>query len=102
MAGKNIFTPLLKKIPKPFKNRYVLFLTFFFAWMVFFDKHNVYTNLRLQKIVNQLEEDKNYYGKKIKEAEEERLRQNVNREKFAREKYFMKKPNEDVFIYVEE
>lgn len=102
MAGNNFLSPILKKIPKPFRNKYILLLVFFFAWMTFFDSHDILTNWRLQKIVDDLEEDKDYYSKKIEDAKQERLEQNVNKEKFAREKYYMKKPGEDVFIYVEE
>ncbi len=102
MAGNNFLSPILKRIPKQFRNKYFLLLMFFFAWLTFFTNRDILTNYRLQKIVNSLEEDKEYYTKKIEEAEQERLEQNVNKEKFAREKYYMKKPGEDVFIYVKE
>lgn len=102
MAGNNFLSPILNKIPKPFRNKYFLLLTFFFAWITLFTDRDILTNWRLQKIVNNLEEDKEYYTKKIEEAKQERLEQNVNKEKFAREKYYMKKPGEDVFIYVKE
>ncbi|MCI5080992.1 MAG: hypothetical protein MRY78_04840 [Saprospiraceae bacterium] len=99
---KNPFQPLLDKIPVPFRNRYFVALVLFVAWMVFFDKHDMLTQWRLQNSVEKLEEDKVYYSKKIKEAQQERLDLDVNKEKFAREKYYMQKQNEDVFIIVKD
>ena len=66
--------------------------------MVFFDRSDILTQWRLQNSVEKLEEDKVYYSKKIKEAQQERLDLEVNKEKFAREKYYLQKQNEDVFI----
>jgi cell division protein DivIC len=103
MAGKN--TPwrlLLEQIPTPLRNKYFVVLALFFAWMIFFDRHDFITQWRLQNSVNQMEEKKETYTEQIKEAKKERLDLEVNKEKFAREKYYMKKSNEDVFIIEEE
>lgn len=101
-ANGNPLQPLLDQIPKPFRNRYFLVLVLFFAWMVFVDKHDVLTQWRLQKSVKTLEADMEYYKEKVEEAKQDRLDLEINREKFAREKYYMKKKDEDVFIIVEE
>jgi len=98
---KNPLQPLLDRVPKPFRNRYILVLMFFFVWMVFVDKHNLWTQIRLQRTVNKMHEDREMYKEKIEEAKQERLDLEVHKEKFAREQYFMKKRGEDVFIIEE-
>lgn len=91
-----------RKLPAPIRNKYFLTAVAFIAFMVFFDRHDILTQLRLQRSVNKLESDKVFYEEKIEEAMEERLDMEVNQERFARERYFMQKNNEDVFIIVEE
>lgn len=98
MASNNPFQPLLDRVPAPFRNRYFLALVIFVGWLIFFDKHDVLTQWKLQRTVNKLEQDKDYYSKEIKRAEQKRLDLEVNKEKYAREQYYMKKDNEEVFI----
>ena len=93
---------VLQRIPAPLRNKYFLVLAIFFAWMIFFDRHDFITNWRLQRSVDQMEMEKKEYTEKIEEAKKDRLELEVNKEKFAREKYYMKKSNEDVFIIEEE
>jgi len=100
--GRNPLQPLLELIPAPLRNKYFIVLALFFGWMIFFDKHDFLTVWRLQRTVDKLELDKEYYSKKIEESERERADLEENKEKFAREKYYMKKSDEDVFIIVEE
>ncbi|GJM34304.1 MAG: hypothetical protein DHS20C18_33050 [Saprospiraceae bacterium] len=101
-ANNNPLQSLLEQIPPPLRNRYFLVLAVFFAWMIFMDRHDFLTQWKLQKMVNKLEQDKAYYSKEIEAARQERLDLEVNKEKFAREQYYMKKPGEDVFIIVKE
>lgn len=98
----NPLQPLLNSLPAPFRNRYFLALIIFFGLMIFVDKHDILTQWRLQKMVNKMKEDKEYYNKKIEEAEQDRLDMEVNKERMARERYYMKKNNEDVYIITEE
>ncbi len=67
-TNNNPLKPLFDKVPKPLKNRYFLVLAAFFAWMIFFDKHDLLTEWRLQKTVNKLEAKKVYYQEQIKVA----------------------------------
>ncbi|PHN04166.1 FtsB family cell division protein [Flavilitoribacter nigricans] len=99
--ANNSFQAIKEQIPAPLRNKYFLVLTLFFAWMVFLDRHDLVTQWRLQNTVNKLEEDKAFYSEKIEEAEQERLDLDINDEKFAREQYYMKKSDEDVFIIVD-
>ncbi len=90
----------LKQIPAPFKNRYFVILILVFGWMVFFDKHDLLTQWQLSGSVERLEFDKVYFENEIKDVRKDLLNLELNQEKFAREKYYMQKPNEDVFIIV--
>lgn len=69
--------------------------------MVFFDKHDILTQFRLQNTLDRLEMDKEYYQLKIKTAKQDKIDIEKDKEKFAREHYYMQKDNEDVFIFVE-
>ncbi len=97
----NPFKPFTRKIPTPLKNKYFIGLAIFVAWMVFFDKHDVLTQWHLQQTLNKMEDDRIYYKDKIKEAHQDRMDIQLNKEKFAREKYYLQKSNEDVFIMVD-
>lgn len=75
----------------------------FVIWMLFFDKNNWWDIMRLKSIYNQSTEERDYYKD---QAEVARSEYNAlfthpdSLEKFAREKYLMKKDNEDVFVIV--
>lgn len=99
---KNPLQSLLTLIPPPVRNRYFLVLAIFFAWMIFIDKHDVLTQWHLQKTKSQLLQDKAYYKAKIEQTSADKQDLELNKEKFAREKYYMKKRNEEVFVIVEE
>jgi len=98
----NPFKPIIKKIPAPLQNKYFLVLLFFCAWMIFVDKHDVLTQYKLQQTLNRLELDKAYYQEKIEQAKKDKLDIEKHKERYAREHYYMKKADEDVFIFVEE
>jgi len=97
----NPFKPFTKKIPAPFKNKYFVVSICFVALLIFFDKHDVLTQYELRQTLNEMEADKQYFKDKIKEAHQDRMDIENNKEKFAREKYYLQKSNEDVFIMVE-
>jgi hypothetical protein len=98
----NPFTPLIKQLPKGLQNRAFLVGLVFLLWMLFFDKASIYTQFRLTRTVNRLQSDKVFYQNKLKEVELQRLDMENNSEKFARERYFMKANDEDVFIIEKE
>ena len=95
---------MFKKIPKPLKNFYVLTAAFFLLWMIALDSNNLFTRYELGAKLNSLENERQYYGEKIKEVEKdhnELFGDRESLEKFAREKYLMKKETEDIFIIEE-
>ena len=95
---------MLKRFPI-LKNKFVYATLAFLVWLTFFDNNSLITQYKLSRTLNQVQDEKAYYEKEI-----ERNRQEVNElmtndknlEKFAREKYLMKKKDEDVFVVVEE
>ena len=92
---------VINKIPKPLKNKYILTLVFFIFWIIFIDDYNLIKQHQLQKNVNELEYQKEYYISEInKDSTKLYHLQNTKKEqeRFAREKFLMKKDNEDVFI----
>ena len=86
------------------KNFYFLVGTFFLFWIVFIDSNNLLIQYRLSSKLNDLEEERTYYHEKITQVKKDReklISNEVLLEKFAREKYLMKKPTEDIFVVVE-
>jgi len=94
----------MKKVISILKNKYFITLIGLAVWITFFDKNDIGTQLELKSEVKALEEEKNYYQKEINEITTELRELNTNPktlEKFAREKYLMKRDNEDIFVIVE-
>ncbi|WP_026966230.1 FtsB family cell division protein [Algoriphagus terrigena] len=94
----------MKKLLKYSRNFYVLASLFFVFWMVFIDSSNVVNHFRLSQKLSQLEDQKEFYLEKkdtINAEREELLSNPKLLEKFARERYLMKKPTEDLYVIVE-
>ncbi len=95
----------MKKILLILRNKYLLTIVGLAVWIAFFDKNDLKTQLELREDVKKLEEERNYYASEIKQITSDIKELNTNPktlEKFAREKYLMKKDNEDIFVIVEE
>ena len=96
---------MFKKYINITKNFYFLTGVSFIVWMLFFDTNDIYSQYQLRKKLSELESEKNFYQEKIKEVNRDRealINDKELLEKFAREKYYMKKEGEDVFVVVEE
>jgi cell division protein FtsB len=96
---------MFKKLPKAFRNFYVVSLVIFFGWMLLLDSNNLLARYQLGTKLNSLEDEKEYYQEKIREVEKDRAELFGDREsieKFAREKYLMKKESEDIYVIIEE
>jgi len=91
--------------PSWLKNRYALTVLIFCVWLAFFDKNDIISQFKLRGDLRKLEAEKEYYLSEIKKDEEklEELISNKNTlEKFARERYLMKRDNEEIFVIVKE
>jgi cell division protein FtsB len=87
------------------RNKYFLSVAAFAVWMLFFDRNDMVSQYEYRSEVNKLQEEKDFYVKEISLVKKDlnELNTNLNTaEKFAREKYFMKKDNEDVFVIIKE
>lgn len=94
-----------KQMPKAFRNFYVVTGLLFLIWMLFLDSNDLISRYRLSARLRALENEKTYYQEKIKEVEKDRdelFGDPESLEKFAREKFLMKREGEDVFVVVEE
>lgn len=88
---------------KLIKNKYFLTTIGIIVWLLFFDKNDVFSQTELMSKLNKLKSDKAYYLAEIKnnrDAIEELKTNKKSLERFAREKYLMKKDNEDVYVIV--
>jgi cell division protein DivIC len=92
----------LTNIPSWLKNKYLLTGAGFVVWILFFDNRDLITShFREKGELNRLEKSKKYYEQQIAttKLELEQLKSNpALLEKYAREKYLMKKDNEDLFL----
>ena len=81
-------------------NKYVWVLLLFIIWMLFLDNYSYFDHRFLNKQIDELETNKEYYQEEIKKDEQSiKLLKNPNQiEKYAREKYYMKKDSEDIYI----
>ena len=95
----------LKKAWPFFKNKYILTFLAFLVWIAFFDRNDFYSQYTYRQKLKKLQADKQYYLDEIAkdDADLKKLTTDPkNLEKFAREKYLMKKDNEDIFVVVKE
>ena len=81
-------------------NKYVWVLLFFSGWMLFLDNYSYFDHRFLDQQIEGLEDNKTYYQQEIKKDKEniKLLKNPYQIEKYAREKYYMKKENEDIYI----
>ena len=101
---KSIFTIPKKYLPYV-KNRYVLTFLGALIWLSFFDRNDFITTWAYHKKLQDLCTEKAYYEKEVKRYTEDLnnlITNPANMEKYAREKYYMKKDNEDVYVIVDE
>lgn len=99
MKGKKILQKVLPKL----KNKYILTFILFIIWLAFFDKNDFISQYSYRKQLHKLKTDEQYFTDEIKNNKEklyELMSSQANLEKFAREKYLMKKDDEDIFVIV--
>ncbi|MDR2971210.1 MAG: septum formation inhibitor [Bacteroidales bacterium] len=92
---------ILEKIPPVFRNKFVLTITFFIVWLILFDSNNLISRYKELSQLRKLRKEKEFFTEKIasdKNKLYELKTNNSNLEKFAREQYKMKKPDEDLYI----
>jgi cell division protein DivIC len=91
----------IEKIPPFLRNRYLLTIIVFVIWVVLLDSNNLISQHKEMKNLKKLRAEKEYYIRRIEEDKRklhELKTDDQNLEKFAREQYRMKKPDEDLYI----
>lgn len=91
----------MKQIIPIITNKYLLAIVFFAVWMCFFDQRDIFSTLEQKQKLKALEAKKHYYETEIDKAKQDldNLQNSpAALEKFARERYLMKKDGEDIFI----
>jgi cell division protein FtsB len=91
----------MNKLPRIFKNFYFLATLVFVVWLLLADKNDLFSQIKLYSQVSNLEAEKEKYEEKITKLKWEKkalLEDDYQLEKLAREKYYMKKPGEDIFV----
>lgn len=81
-------------------NKYVFVLLLFLVWMFFFDTNNWFIHEELDDDVEALEENIEHYKEEIMLDKKflDKMKDSTEMEKFARENYYLKRENEDIFI----
>jgi len=95
---------MLKRLPPIFRSFYFITGMVFLVWMLLLDSNDLVSRVKLSAKLNSLENEKEYYEEKIQEVTKDRdelLGSRETLEKFAREKYLMKKESEEIFVIAE-
>ncbi len=81
-------------------NLYVIILTIFAIWMIFFDTNSLLIHTELKKEIKNLEKTKDFLINEIEKDKKTRdkLSDKSELEKFAREQYYLKKKNEEIYL----
>ena len=96
---------MYKKILLRIKDKYILITLAFLVWISFFDTYNLVSQFKRARALKNVQNERQYYLDEIKHdsiATMELTTDKVNLEKFAREKYLMKRDDEDIFLFIEE
>ena len=96
---------MARKIFRKLDNRYAWTALAFLVWLFFFDRYNVINRFKTKAELENAKDQKEYYQKEIEKDKQSILElttDTASLEKFAREKYMMKKDNEDIFLIMDE
>jgi cell division protein DivIC len=93
----------LTQLPPWLRNKFFIAFAAFTVWMLFFDERDVFTMRHHRQELGELQQSKKYYTDQInkEKAQLEGLKTAATLEKYAREKYYMKRDNEDLFLVPE-
>ena len=95
---KKTINSSLSGFRKKWLNKYLLTFVLFLGWLMFFDKYNFFAQAKLEKSTSKLEAEYAEILENIVSAKKEKSDLDLNHEKYGREKYYLHKDDEDVFI----
>jgi cell division protein FtsB len=94
----------MHQLQKWIVNKYIIATALFIAMLFFSDKNSVMDQVKLYGQYNKVKAEHQYYTQEIERAKKEYnelFSNDKNLEKFAREKYLMKRDDEDVYVIIE-
>jgi cell division protein DivIC len=89
------------KLRRFFTNKYLISGIAFALWMLFFDRNDITLQLKRVRELKKLQESEKVMDRQITDTKQELSLLKTDPEtleKYARERYMMKKDNEDLFI----
>ena len=92
---------LYQKLPAPLRNKYLVTFIIFLIWIFFIDTFDILTQIKMKQELNQLKKQEEFYRTEIEKDSTMLYNLNNNteeQERFARERFLMKKGNEDLFF----
>ncbi|HNX44469.1 MAG TPA: septum formation initiator family protein [Bacteroidales bacterium] len=98
-----MFRNLLHKIPGFLRDKYFLTIVIFLVWIIFLDRNNLISQYRLQKELKGHKRQMEFYMQHTYDdsvALNRLMTDTAEMERIAREKYFMKRDSEDIFLIV--
>ena len=93
-----LITLLRNKTPRLIRNKWVLSFLILFTWVLFFEDINLLSLFKTKAKISKLKEEWVFKENRIKQAEEKKTLILSNPEKYARETFWMKRENEEIFI----
>ncbi|MDB5247415.1 MAG: cell division protein DivIC (FtsB), stabilizes FtsL against RasP cleavage [Segetibacter sp.] len=91
----------LSALLRVFRNKYLVSIIIFVVWVSFFDRNDLITQWDRKQELKKLEISTSFYENEIAKTKKDLTELNNNpavMEKFAREKFYLKRPNEEIFV----
>ena len=85
---------------RSFSNKYLIITVLFIIWMLFFDTNSYLIHHELNNDIKKLEKNKEEYLEEIMNDKLfiEKMKDTSEIEKFAREQYYLKRKNEEIYL----
>lgn len=94
---------ILERIPAWLRDRHSVAVLGLLCWIAFFDRNDAWTTFKNWRELARMNEQREFYQQEITRSKEQIIELSSNKrllEKFARERYLMKRDNEDIFVLV--
>lgn len=96
---------MAKRVPRIFKNRYILLSLLFVLYITFFDAHDLISQIGIRWKIHSIHQQMDFLKKDTQQAKDQIIElttDSASLEKFAREEYRMKRENEEIFVIIDE
>ena len=93
-----LVSKIKKVVPDFMQNKWMISFLVLFIWVLFFENINLFSLYRTKSKIKNLEKDWVFKEKRIKQSKEKKALILSDPEKYARETFWMKKSDEELFI----